>query len=81
MCRLSFHISYTEFGLNTVRADGMALFRANASAEKGDDQSARIILGMGSANERMCYIGTHGHIDWAHTQNNPVWVKLFYIWG
>ena len=30
-----------------------------------------IILGMGSANERHCYIVTVSLIDWAHTQNDP----------
>ena len=30
-----------------------------------------IILGMGWANERWCYIVTSSLIGWAHTQNDP----------
>ena len=33
--------------------------------------TAGMILGMGSANERRCYIVTPSLIGWAHTQNGP----------
>ena len=33
--------------------------------------SSEIILGMGSANERRCYIVTSSLIGWAHSHNDP----------
>ena len=33
--------------------------------------NAGIILGVGSANERRCYIVTSSLSDWAHSQNDP----------
>ena len=40
----------------------------------------KIILGMGSANERRRYIVTPPLIDWAHTQNDPwLWYYRLHI--
>ena len=39
---------------------------------------AGIILCMGSANERMCYIATPSFIGWAHTQNDPWCVSIIH---
>ena len=37
--------------------------------------SSGIILGMGSANERRCYIVMPPLIGWAHTQNDPWFIQ------
>ena len=53
---------------------------------KGLFMCVGIILGMGSANERRCYIVMSSLIGWAHTQNDPcVWFPtcliIYFAWN